>query len=219
MVRSRFARLPLEQQQVILRAALEEFAARGFHDASLNRVIEAAGISKGSMYYYFDGKEDLYTYLAQTELERLFARLGPFPVPSEADAEVFWSTLEDYCLRLMTALADSPQLASLIRGWIAASSNPALQQAQQETEQAMLPWLEQALATGQRIGAVRSDLPSALLIAVVLGMGQAMDTWLMTQQPDQDDLPRLIGALIEMIRSAVRPQPDIHQEGRIRSSS
>jgi AcrR family transcriptional regulator len=55
MVRSRFARLPPEQQQVILRAALEEFAARGFHDASLNRVIEAAGISKGSMYYYFDG--------------------------------------------------------------------------------------------------------------------------------------------------------------------
>ena len=29
-----------------------------------------------------------------------------------------------------------------------------------------------------------------------------MDTWLTTQQPDQDDLPRLIGALIEMIRGA-----------------
>jgi hypothetical protein len=72
----------------------------------------------------------------------------------------------------MTALADSPQLAALIRGWIAASSNPALRQAQQETEQAMLPWLEQALATGQRLGAVRSDLPSAPLIAVVLGMAK-----------------------------------------------
>ena len=108
----------------------------------------------------------------------------------------------------ITALADSPQLAALIRGWIAASNNPALQQ---EPEQAMLPWLEQALATGQRIGAVRSDLPSALLIAVVLGMGQAMDTWLMTQQPDKDDLPRLIGALIEMIRGAVKPQPGYGQ--------
>jgi len=35
------------------------------------------------------------------------------------------------------------------------------------------------------------DLLSGL-VAVVLGIGQAMDTWLMTQQPDQDDLPRLI---------------------------
>jgi AcrR family transcriptional regulator len=205
MVRPRFARLPSEQQQAILRAALDEFAARGFHDASLNRVIEAASISKGSMYYYFDGKEDLYAYVVQTELERLFANLGPFPVPNEGDADAFWSTLENYYVRLMTALAASPQLAALVRGWIAASRNPTLQQAQQEIEEAMLPWMEQALAAGQRVRAVRSDLPSGLLIAVVLGMGQAMDTWLMTQQPDQDDLPRLIGALIDMIRGAVKP--------------
>ena len=79
MVRPRFAKLAPEQQQAILRAALEEFAAHGFHDASLNRVIEAAGISKGSMYYYFDGKEDLYAYVTRTELERLFAGLGPLP--------------------------------------------------------------------------------------------------------------------------------------------
>ena len=205
MVRPRFARLPPEQQQAILRAALDEFAARGFHDASLNRVIEAAGISKGSLYYYFDGKEDLYTYVLQTGLERLFTDLGPFPVRSEGDADAFWATLEDYYLRLMTALATSPQLAALVRGWIAASKNTALQQAQQEMEQAVLPWMEQALAAGQRVGAVRCDLPSALLIAVVVGMGEAMDTWLMTQQLDQDDLPRLIGALIDMIRGAVKP--------------
>lgn len=205
MVRPRFARLAPEQQRAILRAALEEFAAHGFHDASLNRVIGAAGISKGSMYYYFDGKEDLYAYLAQTELERLFARLGPFPVPSDGDADAFWSTLENYYLRLMTDLAASPQLAALIRGWIAASKTPALRQAQQEMEQAMWPWMEQALAAGQHAGAVRSDLPSDLLIAVVVGMGEAIDTWLMTQQPGQDDLPRLIGALIDMIRGAVKP--------------
>lgn len=205
MVRPRFARLPPEQQQAILRAALDEFAARGFHDASLNRVIEAAGISKGSLYYYFDGKEDLYTYVLQTGLELLFTDLGPFPVRSEGDADAFWATLEDYYLRLMTALATSPQLAALVRGWIAASKNTALQQAQQEMEQAVLPWMEQALAAGQRVGAVRCDLPSALLIAVVVGMGEAMDTWLMTQQLDQDDLPRLIGALIDMIRGAVKP--------------
>jgi AcrR family transcriptional regulator len=204
MVRPRFAKLPPEQQQAILHAALEEFGTHGFHDASLNRVIGAAGISKGSMYYYFDGKEDLYAYVAQTELERLFARLGPFPLP-DADADAFWATLADYYLRLMTALAASPHLAALIRGWIAAAGTPALQQAQQEMEQAVLPWMSQALAAGQRAGAIRTDLPAALLIAVIFGMGQAMDTWLISQQPDEHDLPRLIGALIDMIRGAVEP--------------
>lgn len=206
MVRPRFVKLPPAQQHEILQAALDEFAAHGFHAASLNRVIEAAGISKGSMYYYFDGKEDLYAYLTQTGLDQLFVGLGPFPVPSGADVDDFWSTLEDYYLRLMTALADSPQLAALVRGWVAASDNPALQKAQQDSELAVLPWMQQALAAGQRIGAIRSDLPASLLIAVVVGMGQAMDIWLVTQSPARGELPPLIGNLIAMVRGAVQPQ-------------
>jgi AcrR family transcriptional regulator len=205
MVRPRFARLPLAQQQAILRAALDEFAAHGFHEASLNRVIDAAGISKGSLYYYFDGKEDLYAHVARIEFERLFAALGPFAVPPESDPDTFWSTLERYYLDVMTRLATSPQLTALIRGWLSAMGNPTLLQAQHELEQATLPWFERALTTGQNVGAVRTDIPSDLLIAVVLGMGQAMDTWLMAQRPGADDLPRLVSILVGMIRRALEP--------------
>ena len=52
---------------------------------------------------------------------------------------------------------------------------------------------------------MRTDLPSGLLIAVALGMGRAMDTWLMTQQPDHDALPPLISALVGMLRRALQP--------------
>src|SRR6188472_4420808 len=122
MVRPRFAKLPSAQQQAILSAALEEFAAHGFHDASLNRVIDSAGISKGSMYYYFDGKEDLYAHVARVELERMFARLGPFDIPAVINPDAFWSSLENYYLQLMSALEAAPQLSALIRGWIASSA-------------------------------------------------------------------------------------------------
>jgi hypothetical protein len=61
-------------------------------------------------------KEDLYTHVTRIELERLFAGVGPFPIPTETDPDTFWSTLEGYYLRLMTTLAASPQLAALIRG-------------------------------------------------------------------------------------------------------
>ncbi len=66
--------------------------------------------------------------------------------------------------------------------------------------------MTQALTAGQRAGAIHTNLPAILLIAVIFGMGQAMDTWLISQQPDEHDLPRLIGALIDMIRGAVEPQ-------------
>lgn len=185
-------------------AALAEFAAHGFHDASLNRVIDAGGISKGSMYYYFDGKEDLYAHVIRVELERLFDGLGPFSIPSVDDPDAFWSTLEHHYLSLMTALATSPNLGALIRGWLSASSS-GLQEAQLELVRSTWPWFQEALAAGQRVNAVRTDLPSELLIAVVMGMGQAMDTWLVTQPADADTLPQLARALVGMIRRALQP--------------
>jgi AcrR family transcriptional regulator len=209
MVRPRFAKLPQAQQDIILRATLDEFAAHGFHDASLNRVIEMAGISKGSMYYYFDGKEDLYVHVGRVELQRLFAGIEPLPILFAADSDAFWSRLENYYLRVMTALAAAPQLAALIRNWIAVSGNPALQQAQQELEQAVLPWIEEVLTAGQTVGAVRTDLPSGLLIAVVAGMGQAMDIWMLTQQFDSEEsLQQLVPVLVDMIRGALKPKED-----------
>jgi AcrR family transcriptional regulator len=205
MVRPRFAKLPAHLQQSIVQAALDEFSAHGFHDASLNRVIEAAGISKGSMYYYFDGKEDLFAYVAQAGLGGLIAEVGPLPDLGAGDADAFWSVLEDYYLRLARALLASPQLAALLRVWSAASKNPEFQQAAGQMEQASLPWIAQALAVGHRVGAVRDDVPDTLLMAAVLGMGEAMDFWLLSQPRDDDALPGLIETLIGMIRRAVSP--------------
>ena len=205
MPRPRFHKLPPAQQQAILRAAFDEFATHGFRSASLNRIIDAAGISKGSMYYYFEGKEELYSHVARGELGRLFALAGPFPVPSARDPEAFWSTLEEYYRRMMVALAASPKLAALARDWILASASPKLQQAQKDMEGALIPWFEQALVAGQRARAVRKDVPAGLLIAVVFGMGQAMDTWLLTQALDPRNVRKLVRIFIGMIRRALEP--------------
>ena len=52
---------------------------------------------------------------------------------------------------------------------------------------------------------MRTDLPSGLLIAVAIGMGRPMDTWLMTQRPDDNALPPLISALVAILRRALQP--------------
>lgn len=205
MPRPRFHKLPPDQQRAILRAALDEFATHGFSAASLNRIIDAAGISKGSMYYYFDGKEELYAHVARVELGRLFESAGPFPVPSARDPDAFWSTLEDYYRRIMVALAASPKLAALARDWLVASGNPMLQQAQKEMEGALVPWFEQTLAGGQRARAVRKDVPARLLIAVVFGMGQAMDAWLLTQDLENVNVRKLVRMFIGLIRRTLAP--------------
>jgi len=59
MAKERFNELDERKKRAILDAAAPEFADRGYNGASINQVIRDAGISKGTMYYYFNGKEDL----------------------------------------------------------------------------------------------------------------------------------------------------------------
>jgi AcrR family transcriptional regulator len=64
MARPRFANLDLDTRHRILETAAEEFAARGFDGVSLNQLIDRLEMSKGSFYYYFDDKADLFTTVA-----------------------------------------------------------------------------------------------------------------------------------------------------------
>jgi AcrR family transcriptional regulator len=50
-----------ERRQQILAAALAVFSERGFHAANVSDVAAAAGVSQGTIYWYFDSKEELLT--------------------------------------------------------------------------------------------------------------------------------------------------------------
>lgn len=50
---------PRIDDDALLNAALAEFSTRSFTEASVNTIIERAGISNGSFYYRFRIKDDL----------------------------------------------------------------------------------------------------------------------------------------------------------------
>ena len=52
-------------QQKLMEAALSVFAAMGYSGASMDAVAEAAGLSKPTLYKYFDSKEALFTAMMQ----------------------------------------------------------------------------------------------------------------------------------------------------------
>ncbi len=47
-------------QQTILRAAMAEFAGKGLGGARIDAIAERAGVNKRLIYYYFDGKDELF---------------------------------------------------------------------------------------------------------------------------------------------------------------
>ena len=60
-----FLRLNENKKKKLLDASFKEFSLNNFNDASINRIIKEAGISRGSFYMYFEDKKDLYFYLLE----------------------------------------------------------------------------------------------------------------------------------------------------------
>jgi AcrR family transcriptional regulator len=63
-----------DRREVILDAALDEFARHGFHETSLEGVADQAGISKALIYEHFSSKRDLHEALLRRYVHDLLER-------------------------------------------------------------------------------------------------------------------------------------------------
>jgi TetR/AcrR family transcriptional regulator len=60
---SRRQRERLEHRQQMLDAALDLFSEKGYHDVSMHEIAQRAEFSIGTLYTFFENKEDLYSAL------------------------------------------------------------------------------------------------------------------------------------------------------------
>ena len=71
-----FERIPQKRRDKIIDMAVREFAKKGFDSANINQIAKAAGISVGSIYKYFDTKEDLFLTCVLSGVKTLESVLG-----------------------------------------------------------------------------------------------------------------------------------------------
>ena len=60
---NKFEHLSDVKQKSIIDASVSEFATNGFKNASVNKIVENAGISKGSLFNYFKSKSLLFEHI------------------------------------------------------------------------------------------------------------------------------------------------------------
>ncbi len=117
MARKRRVLPPDERKREILTAATEVFSAKGYRVASVNDILEAAGIARGTFYHYFDSKKEAFLeliefYFSEFELvledchDRLVAAL-------DEGANVF-DAWKDYALGVFRFHSENPKLTLLI---------------------------------------------------------------------------------------------------------
>ncbi len=63
MPSSTFLNLNKKKQDLFLKASFQEFSAHDYNSASISEMVRVLNIAKGSVYQYFENKEDLFFYL------------------------------------------------------------------------------------------------------------------------------------------------------------
>jgi AcrR family transcriptional regulator len=110
------------KRRQIMEGARAVFLAAGFDGASMNDVARAAGVSKGTLYVYFDSKEQLFEALIREERRQQAERITLF-MPGEGDIR---EVLHNFGCRLLEMMARPEHLAHVRTVIAAAAKFPQL---------------------------------------------------------------------------------------------
>jgi AcrR family transcriptional regulator len=110
------------KRRQIMDGAWAVFLAAGFDGASMNDVARVAGVSKGTLYVYFDSKEKLFEALIREERRRQAERLAVF-APDDGEPRI---VLRDFGCRLMEMMVRPEHLAHVRTVIAAAGKFPQL---------------------------------------------------------------------------------------------
>jgi AcrR family transcriptional regulator len=168
MPKDTFFNLPEDKRALICKVATDEFAARSFAQASINRIVARSGIAKGSFYQYFENKTDLFLYLVQLAADEKLNYLTP--VMQNPEQHDFFTLLRELYLSGLQFAIEHPQYAEISKRLLASKGMPIYDQVigrnMPSASEFFEPLLESAIAKGE----VRANIDARMLAYVITSM-------------------------------------------------
>jgi AcrR family transcriptional regulator len=191
----------------LVNAAIAEFAEHGFKSASYNRIIERSGLSKGTVYYYFDNKNSLLATILDDLCGRFLDSVGDLELP--AVKEEYWDAVWEYHKRVIHYFSGNLPIWRVMRQLSEEGAEPL-----EASHERTLHVIDGLLARGQELGTVRNDLPletiqrllhavsKVIMSAAILGDPEAA--------PDEDRarVDRFIFIMHDLGRRMLTPAAD-----------
>jgi TetR/AcrR family fatty acid metabolism transcriptional regulator len=186
-----------EKRRRILRAAIDEFASRGFFSARMADVAKSASVADGTLYLYFEGKEHLLISVFDDVLSRAIDR-------ARAEIEGVGSPLEKLriVLRLhLETLAADRALAHVLQ-IETRHSRRFMNLLTRGRLGEYLDLLRSLIAEGQERGEIRRDVNPGFATNIVFGaIDEIVNSWLLADEPG--DLTRFHGPLMDLLSAGM----------------
>lgn len=187
-----------ERRERILDAALEVFTRRGYREATMDEVAEAAATSKGGVYFHFPGKEQLFLALLERSADLLLQRTA------DALAQV-----ADPAAKLDTALAVVLRLFSTHRALArlflveALAAGPAIQRALVDIRRRFAALIARELAAARDAGVIGPHDPDLAATACFGALYEVVTQWVLSGHPSDleqaaPELRRLLRRMLDL---------------------
>jgi TetR/AcrR family transcriptional regulator len=160
--RPTFLNLPPEKRERVLAAALGEFSDKGYEQASVNTMVSASGIAKGSIYQYFKDKKSLFLYIFDFAIGMVRRTL--LTVKEETREEDFFVRLEKSLLAGVDFIQRHPRVYGLYLKILFDQHVPRRQELLRAVRQFAGEYLGSLVRQGQARGELRADLPTGSVI-------------------------------------------------------
>jgi TetR/AcrR family fatty acid metabolism transcriptional regulator len=164
---------------VILRAAVEVFAERGYFGARMRDVADRAGVADGTLYLYFEGKEHLLVSLLE-EHTRAFLAGARREADGLADPR---DKLRSVVERHLRSLEHDRALARVFQIELRHSRRFLREVARGQVAE-YLELLREIIEQGAASGRFRADVPAEVAARAVFGaVDELVTAWVLARRP------------------------------------
>jgi AcrR family transcriptional regulator len=189
----------------LIAAATETFARHGFAGASLDAIAARAGVTKGGIYFHFDGKEELF-FAVLDHWQRLRRRELQMPVPAADGAA---TALRQFVRAYLGFHFREPAATHLLRVLateLRARFTARLREDDRQEQRWLRATLRELFVLGNTDGSLFADDPAEAAFVLTAAIAGVLEQW-HTSKGDVAafcDAARLAAALVERWASAGR---------------
>ena len=176
-------RLDDAKRERLMEAAMEEFAERGIESASYNKIIERSGLSKGTVYYYFDNKDSLLLTVLDEICDRFNRAIGDLALPDTK--EDYWTAAREYNNRTIRFFFENPRVWRVLLR--ISKDAPNMGGQLEPVRERVTRSMDDLIVRGQEIGAVRDDIPLETAQRLMHELGKVLSAGMVGEHETAED--------------------------------
>ncbi len=205
MPKETFFNLPPEKRERIESSAIKEFRDFYFDASSINRIVEEAGIAKGSFYQYFEDKKDLYKHVMNIIIQKKMEYMTP-TLMNPMGLDIFSLIKEMYASGLSFAF-HNPDLLEISNKLLSDPNHDMYKELVEENKEKSDQVFLQLLKMAEERGEIRSGLDLSLVAYLLTSLNISVSDYYMRRNDTKTyskDMLDVVDRFIDVVKYGIK---------------